>query len=197
MAVPPPSRPDPMNKAALRTRLRATRAAFVSHMHPDDIARHAMAVAARLIPILQTARCVGGYAPLGNEFPILPALEQAASRGIATALPHVTHRDRPMDFRTWTPGTVLEKGCFGLPQPDTGLPIVPDVILTPLLGFDRALQRIGQGAGFYDRWLSAHPASICVGIAWSVQEVPQIPVDAWDMPLHAIVTEKEWIGPSS
>ena len=199
MAVPPPSppdlvAPDPMIKAALRAALRVDRDAFFAKLSPPDIVHHAETVAERLMPALKKNRCVGGYAPLGSEFPVLAALERAASFGIATALPHVTRREIPMVFRSWTPGTMLDKGYYGLSQPERGAMVVPDLILAPLLGFDRGLRRIGQGAGFYDRWLAANPDVICIGIAWSVQERSEIPVDAWDMPLHAIITENEWIG---
>ena len=71
--------------------------------------------------------------------------------------------------------------------------LTPDIVLTPLVGFDRRGTRLGQGAGHYDRAFAAHPAAWRVGIAWSVQEVDALPADAWDVPLHAIATEREWI----
>jgi 5-formyltetrahydrofolate cyclo-ligase len=61
-------------------------------------------------------------------------------------------------------------------------------------GFDRTGNRIGYGAGHYDRAFAAHPHARRVGIAWSFQQLPQIPVDTWDVPLHAIATDCEWIA---
>ncbi|MDB5738517.1 MAG: 5-formyltetrahydrofolate cyclo-ligase, partial [Sphingomonas bacterium] len=55
--------------------------------------------------------------------------------------------------------------------------------------------RLGQGGGYYDRWFEGHPDAMRVGIAWSVQELPAVPRDVWDMPLHAVATEKEWMCP--
>jgi 5-formyltetrahydrofolate cyclo-ligase len=69
----------------------------------------------------------------------------------------------------------------------------PDLILTPLVGFDRALNRLGQGAGYYDRAFAARPDSLRIGIAWSIQECDGLMTDPWDMPLDAVLTEKEWI----
>ena len=81
--------------------------------------------------------------------------------------------------------------AFNLRQPDPASPeVAPDVILTPLVGFDRRLNRLGQGAGHYDRAFARYEHAWRVGIAWSVQEVPAIPADIWDVPLHAIITEE-------
>jgi 5-formyltetrahydrofolate cyclo-ligase len=73
--------------------------------------------------------------------------------------------------------------------------VAPDLILTPLVAFDRSLARLGQGAGHYDRAFARYPLARRIGVAFSVQEVERLPTDAWDVPLHAIVTEREWIAP--
>ena len=72
----------------------------------------------------------------------------------------------------------------------------PDVILLPLIGFDRALNRLGQGAGYYDRACAALPDARRIGLAWNVQEWPALPADPWDVPLDAVATQREWIGRS-
>jgi len=97
----------------------------------------------------------------------------------------------PIRFLAWQLGEPLVDGPFNLRQPDPASPEVePDVILTPLVGFDRRLNRLGQGAGHYDRAFARYEAAWRVGVAWSVQEVPAIPADIWDVPLHAIITEE-------
>jgi 5-formyltetrahydrofolate cyclo-ligase len=68
----------------------------------------------------------------------------------------------------------------------------PDIILTPLLGFDHLLHRLGQGAGHYDRAFAALPGARRIGVAWSVQHVDPLPTDPWDVPLHAVITEQGW-----
>ena len=66
------------------------------------------------------------------------------------------------------------------------------MILTPLLAFDAALNRLGQGAGHYDRAFAANAGAWRIGVAWSVQRVETLPADPWDVPLHNIITEQGW-----
>jgi 5-formyltetrahydrofolate cyclo-ligase len=127
---------------------------------------------------------------------VLPFLLAAVHIGHDVALPHVADGADRIRFTHWQPGMTLHGGIAGIPQPEAVHPAVqPAIVLAPLLGFDRAGRRIGQGGGFYDRWFADHPEALRIGIAWSIQEVPAIAVDPWDIPLHAIVTEKEWITP--
>ena len=90
----------------------------------------------------------------------------------------------------------LSDGPFGLRQPAAHHPpLAPHVVLTPLVGFDRRGNRLGQGAGHYDRAFAAFPAARRIGIALDVQETDQLRPDPWDVPLHAIATNREWIVP--
>jgi 5-formyltetrahydrofolate cyclo-ligase len=95
-----------------------------------------------------------------------------------------------MRFLAWASGDPLEPGWRGLIQPVADAPEVePDIIVAPLLGFDSALRRIGQGAGFYDRAFAARPFVKKIGWGWSIQQRPVIADDPWDVPLDAVVTE--------
>ena len=188
MAVPPPL---PHDKTALRRLLRKARRDFTASR---DAAEHVDAIRARLAPLLDRPGPIAGYVAQSGEPDILPFLLAAHRAGLAAALPTITRTT--MTFGAWHPDAALSPGFSGIPQPDAGAAIVPAILLTPLLGFDRRGNRLGQGGGYYDRWFAAHPAAMRIGIAWSVQEVPALAVDAWDVPLHAIVTEKEWIAPS-
>ena len=90
----------------------------------------------------------------------------------------------------------LVDGPMGLRQPAAGLPeLVPAVLFMPLLGFNTNGDRLGQGGGFYDRWLAAHPATLAIGMAWDVQEMDDLPVEDHDMPLAAIITPTRILGP--
>ena len=103
-------------------------------------------------------------------------------------------RATPLRFLAWARNAVLEAGPFGLRQPAaTATEREPAIILTPLLAFDRRGNRLGQGAGHYDRAFAAHPDAWRVGVARSVQEVEALVADGWDVPLHAVATEREWI----
>ena len=143
---------------------------------------------------LDGAGALAAYLSKGAEVDPFHALEAAAQRGLLTALPHISDKDVPMRFLRWAPGDPLVEGPYGVRQPPADAPeLLPDLILTPLVGFDRGMRRLGQGAAFYDRAFAALPAARRIGLAWSVQEVERLPADSWDMPLHAVATEKEWI----
>lgn len=192
MAVPPPQ-PDPA-KADLRKRLRQARSAFVAGGDATIlIARH-RALAARILPLLDGGRAIAGYVAHRGEPDILPVLLRAHALGHVVALPHVS-ADRRMHFVRWHPEATLTPGSLGIPQPEPdGEEAVPAIVLTPLVGFDRRGHRLGQGGGYYDRWFAAHPEAMRIGIAWSAQEAAALPCDAWDIRLHAVATEKEWIA---
>jgi 5-formyltetrahydrofolate cyclo-ligase len=185
-----------IEKTALRRALRARRRAFLGGLDPREAAELYRGLVQRLLPHMESATVVCAYVATGGEIDPLEILLHAAGMGLRTALPRVESREEPMTFRYWMPGEELVSGPLGLTQPTDRAEIChPDLILTPLLGFDRTLGRIGQGAGFYDRAFAAHPAARRIGLAWSVQEVDRIPTDPWDMPLHGIATEREWIAP--
>ena len=174
------------DKPSLRAAMRASRLAFPAvPIVPSPDFRD------RLRPGL----VVASYRPLVGEAD--PALLEDAARvaGCAIALPRVTRREEPMRFHRWTDQAFVP-GPFGIQQPSADSPVLtPDIVLTPLVAFDRAGQRLGQGAGYYDQAFAALSSAWRVGIGWSVQEVERVPVDPWDVPLHAIATEKEWITP--
>jgi len=140
-------------------------------------------------------KTVAGYIAIGSEASSLKLLEAAHAAGCKTALPHVTSKTSPMRFLNWSPGDPLVPGAFGLQQPqETAAETKPDITLVPLIAFDRSLYRLGQGASHYDRALALLDDSTAVGVGWSVQEVAAVPVDVWDIPMDAILTEKEWIS---
>ncbi|WP_213980053.1 5-formyltetrahydrofolate cyclo-ligase [Sphingomonas sp. dw_22] len=174
-----------LDKPALRARLRADRDQFAAESSSAITAPEAF------VAHLKPGMVVATYHPVGSEADPAQLAAAAAERGCRLALPHVVDRAAPIRFLAWEPGTPLAAGPFNLRQPEAGSPeVAPDVILTPLLGFDRRLNRLGQGAGHYDRAFARYERAWRVGIAWSVQEVPAIPADIWDVPLHAIITEE-------
>lgn len=197
MAVPPPSPETALGaKTELRRQLRCARRAFVNSLDAPTRSSALAAIQYRLSPLLARPGTIAGYVAHRSEVDILPFLLAAFHLGREVALPHVTADGSRMRFTSWFPDAALTPGLAGIPQPArVGKPLVPDMLLVPLVGFDRACNRIGQGGGFYDRWFATHPAAMRVGVAWSVQELAPVVPDPWDMPLHAIVTEREWIEP--
>ncbi|MBB5697116.1 5-formyltetrahydrofolate cyclo-ligase [Sphingomonas yantingensis] len=168
----------------MRARLRAARDAFVAG-GPPPITPPA-AYLARLRPGL----IVASYLPLGSEADPMLLAQAAVEAGCTLALPRTTLREAPIAFHAFAKGAAIETGPFGLRQPHADTPIVrPDILLVPLVGFDGACNRLGQGAGHYDRALTGLPDAWPIGIAWDVQRVAVLPVDPWDRPLAGIVTE--------
>ena len=185
------------DKAALRRTLRLRRRQFVEQAGPAMLRLHAIAIARIALVAAGAPKSLAAYVGDGREVDPLPALELACAQGIVTALPHLDDRDGPMRFLAWRPGDPLVPGPYGIAQPHPQAPeIEPAAILTPLVGFDRAGRRLGQGGGFYDRAFARHATARRIGLAWSVQEVATVPTEDWDLPLDAIVTEREWIRPA-
>jgi 5-formyltetrahydrofolate cyclo-ligase len=146
--------------------------------------------------LLSPGLVVASYVPVGGEADPAPLERAALAAGCRLALPHVVDRATPLAFLAWDAGIALTEGPFGLRQPGADHPpLAPDIVLTPLVGFDRRGNRLGQGAGHYDRAFAAFPAARRIGIAFAVQESDRLTPDPWDVPLHAIATEREWIVP--
>lgn len=187
MAVPPHS-----PKALLRIELKERRQAVVLN---SEIYAAALSLARIAAPYLEGASVVAAYWPIGSEIDPRPLIDMLAAKGATITLPHVTPARDSLRFLVWTPGSPLDDGPFGLRQPaGDAAEAAPDTILAPLLGFDRALNRIGYGAGHYDRAFARFPDARRIGLAWHAQACDSIPVDPWDVPLHAVATETEWIA---
>ena len=183
------------SKSELRAHYRKARADFAENLTDRERQIAFSAAPAVLSEHFVSGRTVSGYMPVGSEADPRALLSIAYTAGCKTALPYVTSRASPMQFLRWSPGDSLCEGAFGLMQPSSDAePCEPDVILTPLVAFDRSLMRLGQGAGHYDRALSLLDTAFVVGIAWSAQEAPLLPADPWDIPLNAVLTEKAWIA---
>lgn len=176
------------DKRAIRAAARQARASFKAEAGIELPS----AFATRLTPDL----VVAAYVPIGAEADPVRLVEAARDAGCRLALPVTADRTTPIMFVAWDDDMALADGPFGLRQPtEVREALAPEIILAPLVAFDRRGHRIGQGAGHYDRAFAAYPDAWRIGIAWSVQEVAACPADPWDVPLHAIATEKEWITP--
>ena len=180
-------------------RVRALRRAFVrEHPEADWLAGE---IAERSFGLLLHGRAAGVaalYRASGSEIDPRPLAEHLLSKGWRLALPASVRLDAPVVFRAWAPGDRLAPDAVGMAAPLAGSPeLKPDVIVCPLIAFDRAGGRVGQGGGYYDRTIAAlraagHAPAI-VGLAFSVQEVDHAPMESHDQRLDAILTEKEFI----
>jgi 5-formyltetrahydrofolate cyclo-ligase len=139
---------------------------------------------------------VAGYWPVGGESDGRPLLAALAKAGRKICLPRMETRNGPARFYAWRAGDALKADAFGVPSPPAIPPeLAPRLILTPLLAFDRAGNRLGQGGGHYDRIISLYRAhgAVAVGLAYAEQEMAVVPTGAHDATLDWIVTPKEAI----
>lgn len=134
-------------------------------------------------------RVLAGYMAMRSE--IDPGVAMAAHHG-PVAVPVIIGAGQPLRFREWTPGCAMIPGEFGALIPAEGAWLDPEVLVVPLVAFDARGFRLGYGGGFYDRSLQglrARHTTIAVGFAFAAQQLPQVPTDATDQRLDAIITE--------
>jgi len=157
---------------------------------PDFAHKSAQHVAALKIG---TGATVGGYAAINDEADPRLILETLARQNCIIAYPRMAAKDGPLVFHRWTPGDVMRPGAFAIPEPSKDWPpVFPEILLVPLLVFDRAGYRLGYGGGYYDRtldFLRAKSVVRAIGVAYAGQEVDALPREAHDHPLDAVVTE--------
>ncbi len=144
----------------------------------------------------QKSRHIAAYIAILGEISVEPIIRAGSATGKIFYLPVL--RDDAMFFAPWNPGTALIKKKFGLLEPDCQesefvSPQELDLVLTPLVVFDKQCNRIGQGGGFYDRtfeFTRTVDKPILIGVAHDNQREPALSPQQWDIPLHKIVTEK-------
>jgi 5-formyltetrahydrofolate cyclo-ligase len=125
----------------------------------------------------------------------VPLLRNLAGQGARLALPAVMARGKSLAFRAWSPDDRLMLGPLGILEPSpAAAELIPDIMLIPLAAFDRAGHRIGYGAGYYDRTLEAlrrQKTLVAIGLAFTVQEIPQVPALPHDVRLDYVLTETD------
>ena len=179
-------------KADLRQEQRKKRAELFKRSTPEIY----VAAAGHFLKsiVLPSGGVIAGYWPLKDEFDSRPLLEGIAAQGGRLALPVVAGDQGRLIFREWAPGAPLAPAGFGTLGPrENAQEVLPDLVITPLLAFDRRGCRLGYGGGFYDRSLTALRASgkynLSIGLGFSAQRVQQVPVGDMDARLDGIVTE--------
>lgn len=181
-------------KDALRSRARAVRAALPAAARVEAALGLAATFAATFT--FAPGTVVSGYWPLGDELDPRPLLTALRRAGCLIALPVTGEKRSPLTFRLWKDGARLVPGRFGALIPEDGGAgeVAPDVVLTPLLAFDRAGGRLGYGGGYYDRTIGAlreaKPVQ-ALGLAYAAQEMAAIPTGPYDRPLDAVATESD------
>ena len=137
---------------------------------------------------------IAGYYPSYYEVNILNFLEKASKKNFKIVLP-VIKSSNIMHFKSWIFKEPLYVNKFGMLEPkSSGENTIPDLIMVPLVAFDKHLNRIGYGKGYYDRSLKKiskiKKNAISLGIAYSFQKCQKVPINKQDFKLDYIFTEK-------
>jgi 5-formyltetrahydrofolate cyclo-ligase len=180
----------PELKKAMRTQARAHRAVLATAA--GDVPHRMAEEFLKSVPLAAGA-IVSAYIAIGDEADPSALIEILRGRGHAIALPRVMGKGQPIAFHIYEAGSTLVPGVFGLSQPAPDWPqAAPDVLIVPLLAFDAQGNRLGYGAGFYDRTLKglrAQRSVLAVGYAFTGQEVVAVPHHEGDERLDWVVTE--------
>jgi len=139
-----------------------------------------------------TKKCIGGYFPVNHEIDDLEILKKLKKKKYQISLP-VIKKNFDMDFYRWSFDDPLKINKYGIPEPFSKQLIYPDILLVPLVAFDKNLNRLGYGGGYYDRVidkLSKKKNILKIGLALSVQKINNVPVTKYDKKLDYIVTDK-------
>ncbi|WP_181706653.1 5-formyltetrahydrofolate cyclo-ligase [Chthonobacter rhizosphaerae] len=191
---------DPAAVAARKAALRAESLARRDALGDEERATGSLAIVGRIAALdLPAGAAVSGFLPIRSEVDLRPLLAALHQAGHPVGLPFMRKPD--LVFRRWTPETELVPFGFGTyGPPETAPEVVPDVMLVPLSVFDRKGGRIGYGKAYYDitiaRLRSEGRDPRLIGVGFSVQEAEDVPMEAHDIPLHLVLTEREVIRPA-
>jgi len=135
---------------------------------------------------------IGGYFPVNNEIDDLEILKKFEKKEYKICLP-VVKKNFDMDFYKFSFSEPLIVNKYGIPEPKKTNIIYPDIILIPMVGFDKNLNRLGYGGGYYDRIiekLMKKKKILKIGLAFSKQQINNLPISKYDKKMDYIVTEK-------
>jgi len=135
---------------------------------------------------------IGIYWPIRSEIDIRALAKAHLASGGRVALPVIVQKAAPLEFWRWQPGMKMDRGVWDIPVPALREPVQPDVLIAPLVGFDRCGFRLGYGGGYFDRTLAAaSPRPYCIGIGYSETQLQTIHPQPHDIRMDAIVTDRE------
>jgi 5-formyltetrahydrofolate cyclo-ligase len=172
---------------------------------PGDRQGIADVIAGKLDTIIATRfiASIGLYWPIRQEINLLPWADALVRRGNLTlCLPVVVTPKAPLEYWRWMQGEELARGIWNIPVPARRDVVLPDLMLAPLVGFDRANYRLGYGGGYFDRTLaSLRPRSpttrpFVVGIGYGFSALETIYPQQHDIPMDAVLTERDGAQPS-
>jgi 5-formyltetrahydrofolate cyclo-ligase len=175
---------------------KARREALIRHrlvLDASERQQRSMPIIAQLLAELSpaTAPVLGIYWPFRGEIDVRDLAHQHIAGGGIVALPVVVQKAAPVEFWRWRPEVPMSRGLFNIPVPGERERVNPDVLIVPLVGFDRDGYRLGYGGGYYDKTLAAaSPRPRTIGIAFAEAELPTIHPQPHDIPMNRIVTDR-------
>jgi len=135
---------------------------------------------------------IGGYYPVNFELDDLDILKEFEKKNFNISLPKVK-KNFDMDFYKWSFREPLKINKYGIPEPDSKMLVYPDILLIPLVAFDKRLNRLGYGGGYYDRFIEKlvkKKKVVKIGLALSSQKIDNVPINKYDQKLDYIVTNE-------
>jgi 5-formyltetrahydrofolate cyclo-ligase len=161
---------------------------------PRESRHHAAAIIAGKLDDILAMRhsvTVGLYWPIKQEINLLPWADELARRGVVLCLPVVVTPKAPLEYWRWTQGEALGRGIWNIPIPARRDVVLPDLMLAPLVGFDRAKFRLGYGGGYFDRTLaSLQQRPLVVGVGYEFSALATIFPQPHDIPMDEVLTER-------
>lgn len=181
-------------RRAERARLIAERKALslATHAHISFLlSEHLRALVTDLTDGV-SGRVIAGYWPIRGELDLRPLLREWRMAGAQIVLPVVDSTAAPLIFRSWAPRARLQRGAWSIPVPPVTAPqLTPDIVLAPLLGWDVAGYRLGNGGGYYDRTLAVLPGRpLSIGVGLQAARLPTIYPQPHDVKMMHILTEQ-------
>jgi 5-formyltetrahydrofolate cyclo-ligase len=178
-----------VEKGALRDRLKAARIC----LDPPDLAERSSRIEEHVLDLLDGYETVMVYASKPLEVDTSGLIIRMIQRHGRVVLPIIEPDSRTLRLSYIDDPDVLVPSTFGVPEPiGSERPADPadiDAVVVPMLGFDRAGNRLGYGAGYYDRFLAAHSIGSRIGVALACQELSSVPAEPFDVRMNWIVTE--------
>jgi 5-formyltetrahydrofolate cyclo-ligase len=185
---------SPQQRQHIRDRIKAQRAALSS----TQLLQAGEALFENCLPLLSNASSVAGYKAIRGEMPVDLLLADCQRRQITTLLPIMLDEGHLL-FAPFDESTPFKQKQFGIAEPDIPAadfvqPMHIDAVLVPLVAFDKTLNRMGMGGGFYDRSFAdrkqQNAPPLLIGVAHAFQQVESVLADWWDVPLDYVVTDE-------
>lgn len=187
------------SRSELRQKLRSLR----NGLSESRRTAHDVAIGRYVLELVRTRRAssIACYWPFNGEPDISPVYTLLMADGGRLALPVIKGDNAGrMEFHAWRADTDLAKNSYGIfePQATGSVPVSGlDMLILPLVAYDRFGNRLGMGSGYYDRCLETIrdlDTPLRVGVAYSLQEIDSLAAEKWDVPLHGLVNEHGWIS---